>query len=754
MNQQQHEVVIKQLTPEFLDDDALNRADWVKELDSVFVGTGGLSVIVGDRDCLMLDSEHRRWHYYQLPSSLRSYILERDSTRLWGIVSNGKLVTLDLHSGEWTEFQCYVDYQSILYAEENTVIAQCGDILTIDVLRLQDDNLRRITNIPIPSRLGSKAITSTFYPEKKQFFVLEKEGSDYHIILQTLDWDGQSKVIFDGQECMLFFSPPFAVILDKRRREIAYADLRKDPVKQERIDPRFIKSEWMGWRWELVNSFAFDNSLIAVLSAWYDRKWHMAIVRLGEEPEVLYEGRFSEQKKFFELSLKFNFRLLGRFLTLGDEWAYDLVARREVHDVSWSTLLRQAVHDKAKQQQAAHTTTTLMLTQACESLDVNTFKVFLRTSPSCLAEVEKNYLGDAISSSRGSSLFIRSSAPSSAPMVYLMPKRIDQLYLSPVLNHKWIRFTFDDQERVWVCDEYGEHVAVTNPDKQEGLGFILPRRLSLWIERVVAIAAYDNSLAIARNNELNIYRYKGNSLEEISSWKSKSRIVGIKFDIEKRGWWILTYIQNSCSYELRYLSLNEKLSAPKKVERIENERRTGSIVAVLGEHPKKVYFVYGNARECELHYTLDPHKGWDKISLQNIIQKENNSLEPIAMSSNGDSVFALVSIKDAYLLIRSRANNVELISAFRQRLDGPWLTEVKFARWGDWLVLYGKKPLVFNQAYADHAMITEVPENKGILFFHLHNNWFYETPFVPYSLTDTLRRMLSSRVERLPKSFS
>lgn len=155
-----------------------------------------------------------------------------------------------------------------------------------------------------------------------------------------------------------------------------------------------------------------------------------------------------------------------------------------------------------------------------------------------------------------------------------------------------------------------------------------------------------------------------------------------------------------------------------------------------------------------MHYTLDPHKGWDKISLQNIIQKENNSLEPIAMSSNGDSVFALVSIKDAYLLIRSRANNVELISAFRQRLDGPWLTEVKFARWGDWLVLYGKKPLVFNQAYADHAMITEVPENKGILFFHLHNNWFYETPFVPYSLTDTLRRMLSSRVERLPKSFS
>lgn len=175
MNQQQHEVVIKQLTPEFLDDDALNRADWVKELDSVFVGTGGLSVIVGDRDCLMLDSEHRRWHYYQLPSSLRSYILERDSTRLWGIVSNGKLVTLDLHSGEWTEFQCYVDYQSILYAEENTVIAQCGDILTIDVLRLQDDNLRRITNIPIPSRLGSKAITSTFYRKKNNFLSLKKK---------------------------------------------------------------------------------------------------------------------------------------------------------------------------------------------------------------------------------------------------------------------------------------------------------------------------------------------------------------------------------------------------------------------------------------------------------------------------------------------------------------------------------------------------------------------------------------------------
>ncbi|MEM1964477.1 MAG: hypothetical protein QW094_08440, partial [Candidatus Caldarchaeum sp.] len=76
---------------------------------------------------------------------------------------------------------------------------------------------------------------------------------------------------------------------------------------------------------------------------------------------------------------------------------------------------------------------------------------------------------------------------------------------------------------------------------------------------------------------------------------------------------------------------------------------------------------------------------------------------------------------------------------------------IQFVRWGDWLVLYSKEPLVFAQAYANRAEITELPENKGILFFHLPTNQFYTKPFT-YAITDALRRMLSSGARGFLKS--
>ncbi|MEM4204591.1 MAG: hypothetical protein QXS54_11030, partial [Candidatus Methanomethylicaceae archaeon] len=96
------------------------------------------------------------------------------------------------------------------------------------------------------------------------------------------------------------------------------------------------------------------------------------------------------------------------------------------------------------------------------------------------------------------------------------------------------------------------------------------------------------------------------------------------------------------------------------------------------------------------------------------------------------------------LRLRSQADHAELISAFSEG-------SVKFARWGDWLVLYSEKPLVFAQAYADRAETTELPENKGILFFHLPTSQFYTKPFT-YAITDALRRMLSSGARGFLKS--
>ncbi|MEM4205003.1 MAG: hypothetical protein QXS54_13125, partial [Candidatus Methanomethylicaceae archaeon] len=135
MSEQQNKVVIKHLTLELLDDDALNHAYWIAALRKVVVSSGGIAAVVGDAHCLV--HEHHRWYHYQLPEEWRSWALARDSARLWGIASDGQLARLDLRSGEWIAFQHRIDYGSILYAEDDVVIAQGKDILAIDVLRLE-----------------------------------------------------------------------------------------------------------------------------------------------------------------------------------------------------------------------------------------------------------------------------------------------------------------------------------------------------------------------------------------------------------------------------------------------------------------------------------------------------------------------------------------------------------------------------------------------------------------------------------------
>ncbi|MEM4203277.1 MAG: hypothetical protein QXS54_04325 [Candidatus Methanomethylicaceae archaeon] len=738
-NQQQNKVVIKHLTPELLDDDALNRADWIVELDKVFVSSGGIAAVVGDGHCLVHDLEHRRWYHYQLPiERWSSWALARDSARLWGIVIYGKLARLDLRSGEWITFQHHINYKSILYAEDDAVIAQCEDILAIDVLRLENDSLQRIVRIPLKFDFIPSEISSVFLPEENQFIVLGGM-SDRHA-LWRLNWNGESDLILDVEGCYPSFRFPFFVMLDEKKESLIYADLRGDSVK-----PRYVNLDLLdlclkheqpgfsaGWRLHSASAFVFDNSLIVVLRLEYPYE-QSAIIRLGKEkePEI-------ETKKFDGISS--NSCLLGRFLTLGGEWMYDLVAHQEVRGLPWSTLLRQAIQDEVERQQAAGATITPMLTQAQERSDIDALKIFLRTSQYRLAQIEGKLLVEAISSSRHSAIFFLPKVP----RVHWLPRGTDQLrHLLPEVKDKWFRVTFDEQERIWACDPYGEYIVVVHPDGQEGRGFVVPHCLS---SRVEAIAACDNTVALANFYELVVYHHDQaeGMLKEMLRWRSKNHISGIKPDVEEQGLWVVTHTGSSQRYVLKYLPLNGKVSAPRKVE----ELNQLIDIHILGDWPEKVYFAYIDYKEHVLHYTLNPKEGWHQVSLRNLVQAGSSYPNLVSMSSDGDVIFVLVYTYDTYFLVRLQSGNAELISAFERKHDS---NSIQFAHWSDCLVLYSGESLVFAQAYANRAEITELPENKGVLFFHLPTNRFYTKPFT-YAITDALRRMLSSGARGFLKS--
>ncbi|MEM4204592.1 MAG: hypothetical protein QXS54_11035 [Candidatus Methanomethylicaceae archaeon] len=742
-------VVIKHLTPELLNDDALNRADWVVRLHKVVVSSGGIAAVVGEVHCLVHDLEHHRWYHYQLPEKGSSWALAQDSACLWGLVGNGKLTRLNLRSGEWIAFQHHINYESILYAEDDVVIAQCGDILSIDMLRLENDGLQRIVSIPLKFDFSPTEISSAFLPEENQFIIIGHEFDGYRYVLCRLDWNGESNLVLDveGDYEGRYWSlhPPFFVMVDKERENLIYADLRENPVK-----PRYVnfdscfKHGSSVYHWH--KAFVFDNSSIVALSL--DER--LAIIRLGEEekPEILYDKCKSEEfKNTFSVS---DLCLLGRFLTLGSErWVYDLVTRRASRDVPWSTLLRQAIQDEVERQQAASATITPMLTRTQERSDIDAFKVFLSTSQYRIAEIESKLLWDvfsknAISSSRHSAIFLLDRVPS----VYWLPRGTDQLrHLLPEIEYRWARFTFDEQDRIWACDRFGKYIAVVHPDQQEGQGFVVPRRLSFPVQ---AIAACDNTIAVASSDQLAVYHYDEaeGMLKEMLHWKSgasEDEIVGIKPDIEEQGLWVVTYSYSLHRSALKYLPLDGKVSAPRKVEEI-NQLTS---IRILGDWPERVYFAYIDHKEHVLHYTLNPEEGWHQVPLRHLVQKRSSYRYPypVSMSSDGDVIFTLVCADNDYLLVRLQSGNAELISAFETKYK-----MIQFARWGDWLVLCSEKPPVFARAYANRAEITELPENKGVLFFHLPTNQFYAKPYQPYAITDALRRMLSSGARGFLKS--
>ncbi|MEM4204598.1 MAG: hypothetical protein QXS54_11065, partial [Candidatus Methanomethylicaceae archaeon] len=609
MSEQQNKIVIKHLTPEPLDDDALNRANWIAKLDKVFVSSGGIAAVVGDGHCLVHDLEHHRWYHYQLPEEWRSWALARDSARLWGIVSYEQLAMLDLRSGKWFAFQHHIDYESILYAEENAVIAQCEDILSIDMLKWENDSLQRVVRIPLKLDFIPLEIASVFLPGENQFIIRWSRFGRH--ALCRLDWNGESSLILDveGIDPLLRF--PFFVVLDEKTKSLVYADLRENPVKPRYVNlDLFLKHEQPGFPadWRLhdvsadVSAFVFDNSLIVVLRLGYPYR-QSAIIRLEKEkePEI-------ETKKIGGIWFKSNLCLLGRFLTLGGEWVYDLVAHQEVPELPWSALLRQAIHDEAERQQATSTTTTPIRTQAQESSDIDAFKVFLRTSQYRLAEIiEGKSLEGAISSSQHCAIFLLDRVP----RVHWLPRDTDQLrHLLPEVkdgwSNRWNSVTFDEQDRIWACDLYGEYIAVVHPDQQEGQGFVVPHGLL-----VQAIAACDNTVAVASRSELVVYHHDEaeGMLKEMLRWNSEDIIIGIKPDAKERGLWVVTFIYGSKSYALEYLPLNGEVSAPRKVEEL------NQLIHILGDWPEKVYFAYIDHKEHVLHYTLNPKEGWHQVPL-------------------------------------------------------------------------------------------------------------------------------------------
>ncbi|MEM4205002.1 MAG: hypothetical protein QXS54_13120 [Candidatus Methanomethylicaceae archaeon] len=732
-NQQQNKVVIKHLTPKLLDDDALNRANRIAKLRKVVVSSGGIAAVVGEEHCLVHDLEHRRWYHYRLPEKGSSWALARDSARLWRIVDNGKLAMLDLRSREWFAFQHHINYESILYAEDDVVIAQCRSIFAIDMLRLENDSLQRIVRIPLKFDFEPEQISSTFLPGENQFIVFGRKFSRY--VLWRLGWNGESDLILDveGYYPSLLF--PFFVARDIKTKSLVYADLRENPVKPRYVNLESCLKHRSSVDW--YKAFIFDNSLIVALSL--DERKRLAIIRLGEEekPEILYDER--ESKKF-KNTFFVNLCLLGRFLTLGGKWIYDLVARQEVRGLPRSTLLHQAIQDEVERQQAAGATILPMLTQAQESSDIDALKVFLHTSQYRLAEIEGKLLREAISSSQHSAIFFLPKVPT----VHWLPRGTDQLrHLLPEVKDKWFRVTFDEQERIWACDLSGKYIAVVHPDGQEGQGFVVPHGLSFPVR---AIAACDNTVALTNFNKLVVYHHDEaeGCLKEMLCWRSENYIIGIKPDVEERGLWVVTNILNSQRYVLEYLPLNGEVSAPRKVEEI------NQFIRILGDWPERVYFAYTDQSEHVLHYTLNPKEGWHQVLLRNLVREGSRYLHPVSMSSDGDVIFTLVCADNDYLLVRLQSGNAELMSAFERKHHNSH--SIQFARWGNWLVLYSDEPLVFKRAYANHAEITELPENKGILFFHLPTNQFSAEPYQPYAITDALRRMLSSGARGFLKS--
>lgn len=704
-------------------------------------GTGGLSVIVGQCDCLVHDSAYpSRWRYYQLPTYVENWAMNQSSARLWLVTVRDTLATLDLRNNEWMEFGRAMRCAAILHAEEDVVIVLRKTMFVIDVLKLQDERIQRVTSLTIPIVPADQvnfaqnpayeyAISDVvFLPEENQFIILRKLLNKMTFTLQRLSWNGHEETVLsvEAESAKLRF--PFVVLYSKSQQELAYADLRKKPITVKHFSLNLGSKGYQGARF-LSDVFTFEDELVASLLPYEpgNRSAQVFIRLTGDRPEVLHED------KGWFLQVPSSTQLGG--LVICYDALLDLANQKKMKCLSLATLLRRAIQDEAKRQQRApNAKPSLPPAQETKRTGSSAFSISLQTLSTHVKEVfdQNIQFQNAVSSAQGDLAFFLDSSVYDR-RTFLLLKDKDQIqYLLPQLRDGWYKVTFDEQGRVWLCDGRKEHIAVLHPRKQEGFGFIMDPLVSSWSK---AMAAFANHLAIAcRDNTFLVHYYDGNSLTESFKCQIDSEISGIKPDTKNGGWWIVT--TSNIIHELKYISPNTDSSDVKTIEQIPYP------VAILGDWPEQVYFVYVDDAH-QLHYTLDPLDGWHTVPLQDIIGKtqDDDYVQPLFLHSLNNSIFILLETPDAYFFVHAQAGIAELVATFQLQ------SGVFVAHWGDWLVFHSNQSLVPARYHVPAEGKEEIilpPENKGTLFFHTPTRLFMSSPHAPYSVIDALRKMPKS----------
>lgn len=754
MKRQELTINVKsKLAPTRLDDKAIDQKDQVKILHEVLVprGAGHVSAFVGDSHCLIHQAtDVLPWHYYHLPKLVSGYTIEQNGTRLWFITGEGKLASLDLQNSEWFEFQHSVPYVAALYAHEDKVVVYSDKLSVIDVLEFQNDTLSYVTNVPIERISPQHYLKNVvFLPDEERFLVLEstQRVHESKYALLSLGWDGKADVVLNATGIDAKLSFPFITILDKNWKELIYVDLRKTPVEPKHLTLHF-NAEEQQQQWSLENAFVSEGELVVVVSNYNQSLFQRALIRLGESPEVLlHETRNTNQKMGFLTGTRT--KRFGRFLLSEDGLVYDHVSRKVVDHMSQSAMLRQALHDEARQQQTAPVSTKLpsIASQYKNNIPPDTFRVLIRPSSVHTAEV---------TNMRGMFSNVSSSLCSFDGDVALVRKgRVHLLldiskkfhYVFPEPEDGWSRATFDEHGQIWLCNERGNFIAFASPSRNAGLGFVM----SPWKANAKAIAAGHNSVAIVLDDEsLMLYRYDGQSLIREKRWKSKREIVGVKPDL-RGGWWIVTKGKewSHPSSILSHLAPNSDY--PKKVMQLPYQ------VQILGDWPTGVYFVYID-RDHRLCFTPNPQQGWQNVSLSGILRGSRRllSVSPIALHSEADSMFVFLCVDDTeplywtvsrtWLLVHLESHNIELVSAF----SGQW---VDLVRLKNWLVLYSKEPIVAEPKYARKAKIAQLPQNEGLLCYHpARDDKFFIEPVAQCSfIKGALYNMINNKNRGFPR---
>ncbi|MEM4202600.1 MAG: hypothetical protein QXS54_00885 [Candidatus Methanomethylicaceae archaeon] len=739
------------LEPKRLNESSIDHKTWAYY--KVLTSEEGVAVVVGSRDILKYDpSDDTFWRWFQLPEGQYGYgwVMGHSSLRLWCIAGRNSLASLELRSGEWVWFENNSPYEKVLYATEDEVIVRCSGIWVIDALKLHRDQLRCVKSLSVDIPYHEQSVSSSvFLPEEDRFLILSLTHStryNQECTLLGLSWDGKAEKLLEVKGSSAMFCFPYLVML-RRSNELVYADVRRRPIELKELSIKQLNPEWK--RMEMIpnKAFVLGDDLIVTLEASTQKR--RALVKLGEEQKVLYEG----QGYWVELNQ------LGRFLISvisSSQFVYDLVDQREISSVKHSMLLKQAVQYEINHQRRGQVSIKrplLTLVSDAESMSPGGPRVSLCKLPFLISEAPANGLqfGDSISSTRGDVVFFtetnkpRSSAFASA---YIMLKESDYLqYIKPEPDYGWCAATFDDLGRVWLCDRSARYAVVIHSSNQGERCFAL-KPMDATLSR--HIAAYANRVAIAFNDKsLAIYHYDGTSLEETSRWMIGEEINKIKPDLRDGGWWVLTWEWNKGN-RLWYLGPN----GPRFIATIQ----APGIIDILGDWPEKTYFVYTDDK-LNLHYTLDPRDGWQHIALQSILLsqswQQDHLIKPVSLHTIDDTVFFLLErsssgnlSSDAWFFLRANGETPQLISAFRG--DATFLSKFKSSTrlecWRDWFILYSDAAFTILPEYAERSQVDELPDNGGLLFYYPSTGLFYTKPHAPYSFMSALRRMLVKKV--------